>query len=268
LDIIEFSNDSDIVKYAIYLWICITRVELKFQSKNISDETAYQHHMFTTYDLDRLLSVLLKHLCQEKENEKDNDWNPFKESAVCLMLLSTTLEQEIIPHLIPFINANLNNEESWQLRDAALIAFGSMLVNFQQADPFLKKLFHFDDEIRIVKDRMLDSNEIVKGTAECLAYRICEKFPDKKSEFDENFSASIEISQKSFKYMLFRNDFSDFSTFDSSKTNQESISKIKIENIQNESPQQVIEIEPQPVEEIKPNENNLMRSNSNNPVIK
>jgi hypothetical protein len=264
LDIIEFSNDPDLIKYAIYLWICITKVELNSQSKNKSDETKYLHHMFTTYDLGRLLGVLIKHLSQEKENEQNNEWNPFKNSAVCIMLLSTCLEQEIIPHLIPFINNNLTNEESWQLRNAALIAFGSMLVNFQQDGPFLKKLFHFDDEIRAVKERLLDSNEIVKHTAECLAYRICERFPDKKNEFDENLFSSFDINQKSFKYMLFKNDFSDFSNFDSSKKNPESVNKTNTEKLSVKSTHDVVEN----AEEVKSTENSLMRSNSNNPIIK
>ena len=271
MNIIEFSNDSDIVQYAIYLWICITKIELKHQLKNKSDETGYQHHMFTTYDLDRLLIVLLKHLSQEKENEQENEWNSFKLSAVCIMLLSNCLEQEIIPHLIPFINMNLTNEDSWQMRDAALIAFGSMLYDFQQADSFLKKLFHFDDEIRVVKERLLDSNEIVKHTAQCLAYRICERFPNKKSEFDDNVLSSIVINQKSFKYMLFKNDFSDFSNFDSSKKTAESIAKVnyseQIKNV-NDSVQQNVESASQQVEEVKLNENNFMRSNSNTPIIK
>jgi hypothetical protein len=205
----ELSTNDDLVFYAIYLWICITKIELKYQAERKSDPDAEcKHHMFTTYDLDRLVSCLLKHLCRQRENEPDNEWNPFKESAMCLMLLATLLEQEIIPPLIPFVNHNITSSE-WQLRDAALIAFGSLLIDFENAEPLIKNLFHFDDKVNMVKELLSsDSNETVKLTSLCLANRICERFPDKKSELESLVS---EANTQSFKYLLFKNEFlSDF----------------------------------------------------------
>ena len=81
--------DDDLVLYSIYLWICIAKIELKLQKLSES------HHMFTTYDLDTLIFVLLKHLCRERILEKDDEWNPFKASAICIMFLSNCLEQVI-----------------------------------------------------------------------------------------------------------------------------------------------------------------------------
>lgn len=62
----------------------------------------------------------------QDENDDDDDWNPCKAAGVCLMLLSTCCEDDIVPHVLPFIKEHIKNPD-WRYRDAAVMAFGSIL---------------------------------------------------------------------------------------------------------------------------------------------
>lgn len=50
-----------------------------------------------------IVPVLLQKLTKQEEVDDEDDWNPSKAAGVCLMLLSTCCEDEIVPHVLPFI---------------------------------------------------------------------------------------------------------------------------------------------------------------------
>lgn len=62
----------------------------------------------------------------QDENDDDDDWNPCKAAGVCLMLLSTCCEDDVVPHVLPFIKEHIENPD-WRYRDASVMAFGSIL---------------------------------------------------------------------------------------------------------------------------------------------
>ena len=64
------------------------------------------------------------HLQEEFDDEED--WTPCKAAGVCLMLMANTAEDDIIPHVLPFVNQYLSNED-WRYRDAAVYALGEQL---------------------------------------------------------------------------------------------------------------------------------------------
>lgn len=45
---------------------------------------------------------------------------------MCLMLLSTCCEDDVVPHVLPFIREHIENPD-WRYRDASVMAFGSIL---------------------------------------------------------------------------------------------------------------------------------------------
>ena len=60
------------------------------------------------------------------EDEDEDEWNPCKAASVCLMLLSNVCENDIVQYVLPFVEANIQHT-SWNNREAALMAFGSIL---------------------------------------------------------------------------------------------------------------------------------------------
>lgn len=73
--------------------------------------------------LQYLVPVLMVTLSKQEETDDDDEWNPCKAAGVCIMLLATCVEDDIVPHVLPFVHENINST-SWNLRDAAIMAFG------------------------------------------------------------------------------------------------------------------------------------------------
>jgi hypothetical protein len=59
----------------------------------------------------------------QEEYDDEDDWNPSKAAGVCLMLLATCCEDDIVPYVLPFVKDNIKSAD-WRFRDAALMAFG------------------------------------------------------------------------------------------------------------------------------------------------
>lgn len=76
--------------------------------------------------LQYIIPILLQKLTKQEELDDEDDWNPSKAAGVCLMLLATCCEDEIVPHVLPFIKENIKSD-NWRFRDASLMAFGSIL---------------------------------------------------------------------------------------------------------------------------------------------
>ena len=59
----------------------------------------------------------------QEEVDDDDEWNPCKAAGVCLMLMATGCEDDIVPHVLPFVKDNIHAQD-WRFRDAAVMAFG------------------------------------------------------------------------------------------------------------------------------------------------
>ncbi|XP_012254098.1 importin subunit beta-1 isoform X2 [Athalia rosae] len=123
--------------------------------------------------LQYLVPVLVQKLTKQEEFDDEDDWNPSKAAGVCLMLLSSCCEDAIVPYVLPFVKDNIKNED-WRFRDAALMAFGSILGGLEpntlrplveQAMPTLIQL-------------MYDNSVVVRDTAAWTFGRICEIIPE------------------------------------------------------------------------------------------
>ena len=60
----------------------------------------------------------------QEEFDDDDEWNPCKAAGVCLMLMATCCEDDVVQHVLPFVRDNIHNED-WRYRDAAVMAFGN-----------------------------------------------------------------------------------------------------------------------------------------------
>jgi len=73
--------------------------------------------------LQYLCPVLMQKLTKQEEYDDEDDWNPSKAAGVCLMLLATCCENDIVQHVLPFVKENIISPD-WRYRDAALMSFG------------------------------------------------------------------------------------------------------------------------------------------------
>ncbi|XP_066582548.1 importin subunit beta-1 isoform X2 [Prorops nasuta] len=120
-----------------------------------------------------LVPVLMKKLTKQEEFDNDDDWNPSKAAGVCLMLLSSCCEEAIVPYVLPFVEENIKSPD-WRYRDAALMAFGSILGGLQSAT--LKPLV--EQAMSTLIELMYDTSVAVRDTAAWTFGRICEIIPE------------------------------------------------------------------------------------------
>ncbi|KAL1490417.1 hypothetical protein ABEB36_013118 [Hypothenemus hampei] len=123
--------------------------------------------------LQYIVPILLQKLTKQEELDNEDDWNPCKAAGVCLMLLSTCCEDEIVPHVLPFIKENIKSD-NWRYRDASLMAFGSILGGLENVT--LKPLV--EQAMPTLIELMYDSSVMVRDTAAWTFGRICEIIPE------------------------------------------------------------------------------------------
>ncbi|PSN48037.1 Importin subunit beta-1 [Blattella germanica] len=88
--------------------------------------------------LQYLVPVLMQKLTKQEEYDDEDDWNPSKAAGVCLMLLATCCEDDIVPYVLPFVKDNIKSAD-WRYRDAALMAFEAA-INETYLKPLLESL--------------------------------------------------------------------------------------------------------------------------------
>lgn len=123
--------------------------------------------------LQYIVPILLQKLTKQEELDDEDDWNPSKAAGVCLMLLATCCEHEIVDHVLPFIKENIKSD-NWRYRDASLMAFGSILGGLENSS--LKPLV--EQAMPTLIELMYDSSVIVRDTAAWTFGRICEIIPE------------------------------------------------------------------------------------------
>ncbi|KAK7872302.1 hypothetical protein R5R35_002759 [Gryllus longicercus] len=123
--------------------------------------------------LQYLVPVLMQKLTKQEEYDDEDDWNPSKAAGVCLMLLATCCEDDIVPFVLPFVKDNIKSAD-WRYRDAALMAFGSILGGLEPAT--LKPLV--EQAMPTLIELMYDSSVVVRDTAAWTFGRVCEIIPE------------------------------------------------------------------------------------------
>ena len=64
----------------------------------------------------------------QEEYDDEDDWNPCKAAGVCLSLMASCCENDIVPRVLPFVDQHLQNTD-WKFRDASVMALGTCTYN-------------------------------------------------------------------------------------------------------------------------------------------
>lgn len=172
------NENDDVALQGIEFWssVCEEESELQIELNEAIEEGRSPESTSRYYArgaLQYLVPILLQRLCEQKGSEDDDEWNPCKAAGVCLMLISSCVEDDIIPHVMPFINENIKNS-NWQYRDAAVMAFGSIIEG-----PSVEKLKPIVEQAMPMFIELLkDQSVIVRNTAAWTIGRICESVPE------------------------------------------------------------------------------------------
>lgn len=172
------SSNDDVALQGIEFWssVCEEESELQIELTEAMEEgrtPTSTSRYYARGALQYLVPILLQRLCEQKDSEDEDEWNPCKAAGVCLTLLASCVEDEIIPHVMPFINENIKSP-NWQFRDAAVMAFGSIIdgPSSEKLKPIVEQAMPMFIEL------LKDPSVIVRDTAAWTIGRVCESVPE------------------------------------------------------------------------------------------
>ncbi|KAF6734972.1 Importin subunit beta-1 [Oryzias melastigma] len=172
------SDIDEVALQGIEFWsnVCDEEMDLAIEASEASEQGRPPEHTSKFYAkgaLQYLVPILTQTLTKQDENDDDDDWNPCKAAGVCLMLLATCCEDDVVPHVLPFIKEHIKHPD-WRYRDASVMAFGSILEgpDLNQLKPLVIQAMPTLIEL------MKDPSVVVRDTTAWTVGRICELLPE------------------------------------------------------------------------------------------
>lgn len=145
--------------------------------------------------LEHLCPLLMETLCKQDEDLDldDDQWNISMSGSTCLTLVATTVEDAVVPAVVPFVQQHIQSD-NWRYKEAATMAFSSILEgpSAEAIGPYVNQ------SIPVLLRALNDPNDLVKDTTSWTLGRICqlhvqaipvEHFPILVKGFAGNFTA-------------------------------------------------------------------------------
>ncbi|KAH8381065.1 importin subunit beta [Drosophila serrata] len=172
------SDNDAVALQGIEFWsnVCDEETDLAIESQEATDQGRAPQRVSKHYArgaLQYLTPVLVEKLTKQDECDDEDSWSPSKAASVCLMVLATCCEDEIVPHVLPFIKENIESP-NWRYRDAAVMTFGSVLTGLETNT--LKPLV--EQAMPTLIGLMYDSSVNVRDTTAWTFGRICDTIPE------------------------------------------------------------------------------------------
>lgn len=179
------SEIDEVALQGIEFWsnVCDEEVDLSIEASEAVEQgrpPTRSSRFYAKGALQYLVPILMQTLTKQEEHDDEDDWNPCKAAGVCLMLMATCCEDDIVPHVLPFVEDNIKHPD-WRYRDAAVMAFGSVL---EGPDPNnLKPIV--EKAMPMLIELMSDQSVVVRDTVAWTIGRVCELIPD--AVINENY---------------------------------------------------------------------------------
>ncbi|SDA02376.1 BZ3501_MvSof-1269-A2-R1_Chr12-3g03566 [Microbotryum saponariae] len=147
--------DEQVALQAVEFWstVCDEEIELALEAEEAAeygDQSERDSSHFARIALPEILPVLLQLLLKQEEDTTEDEWNVSMAAGTCLALLAQCVGDGIVPPIIPFVETNIKDAD-WRKREAAVMAFGSILDGpeektlmplVSQALPMLIEMMH------------------------------------------------------------------------------------------------------------------------------
>ncbi|KAL3122426.1 hypothetical protein niasHT_001461 [Heterodera trifolii] len=166
--------EDDVALQGIEFWsnVCDEELNLAAEVEEAEEQGTTPEHVSRHYALGALqyiLPTLTEKLAKQESESESEDWNPAKSAGVCVMLLAQCCGDSIIDPILPFIQQHFTNPD-WHYREAAIMAFGSILEG-----PSKQKLLTLVEQaIQPLIVTLSDSHPAVKDTAAWAIGRVCD----------------------------------------------------------------------------------------------
>ncbi|XP_076931767.1 importin subunit beta-1-like [Bidens hawaiensis] len=196
-------DEEGVALQAIEFWSSICDEEIELQDFETGDTDSYAHSCFIKKALSMLVPMLLETLLKqdEEQDQEDGIWNLSMAGGTCLGLVAKTVGDDIVPLVMPFVQANISKPD-WRSREAATYAFGSILEgpSVEKLSPMVVSALDF------LLNAMKDQNNHVKDTTAWTLGRIFELLHNPAAGFSAisptNFQKVMVVLLESIKDSL------------------------------------------------------------------
>jgi len=119
--------------------------------------------------LDHLAPMLTEVMAKQDEDADEDTWNLSMAAGTCLTLVANTIEDAVVPAIMPFVQANIKSE-NWRLREAATMAFSFILdgPSPESLGPYVNQ------SISVLLAALSDPHPMVKDSSAWTLGRICD----------------------------------------------------------------------------------------------
>jgi importin subunit beta-1 len=174
---------DEVALQAIEFWstICDEEIEILEETREAQKKNqppTRQSHHFIMGALKFLVQILTICLTKQEDEPDEDTWNVAMAAGTCLSLMANAVEDEIVQYVLPFVSQNINSE-NWKFREAATLAFGSILEGPKKIGESARQA------IPILLQHMKDPVVYVKDTTAWTLGRVCQLHPQVISEFLE-----------------------------------------------------------------------------------
>ncbi|CAJ1960227.1 unnamed protein product [Cylindrotheca closterium] len=164
---------DEVAKSAIEFWssLCEVEQDLLDESSELQERglpIARPCMGYVEAAVTHLAPILAQTLTKQEEDSEEDTFNLHMAGHICLTCISQTVEDKIVQVIMPFVQQNIQNE-SWRLRDAAIMAFISMLDGPKEATigPYVSQ------SVPMLLQLLSDPHVMVRDSAAHCISRIC-----------------------------------------------------------------------------------------------
>jgi importin subunit beta-1 len=165
------NDDESVALQAIEFWSSIAEEEAEREEARDEGDDKVLLYGFLRSALQQLVPLLLETLTKQADPEDEDPdlWNTAMAGGTCLGLVSAVAKDDVVPLVMPFVNANVS-KESWREREAATYAYGSIM---EGPDPS-NLVATASEAVPYMLSLLKDSNASVRDTAAWTLGRIFE----------------------------------------------------------------------------------------------
>lgn len=127
------SGDDNVACMAVEFWstVCEEELEIALQREEYGPDVGPElvSYNFALVALRDVLPTLLTLLTRQNEDPEDDDWSVAMAAGACLSLFAQNCGGYVVEPVLQFVASNITiqGEEGWRQREAAVMAFGSIL---------------------------------------------------------------------------------------------------------------------------------------------
>jgi len=166
-------DDEKVALQGIEFWstLCDEEMDIALEAEEATPTRQSHNFIKGAIQSQILIPTLTECLTKQDEEPEEDAWNVAMSAGTCLSLIATTVGDDVVPYVVPFVQHNINNA-NWKLREAATLAFGAILEGPTKEIPTL-----ITQALPLLLAHMKDPNTLVKDTTAWTLGRIVSLHP-------------------------------------------------------------------------------------------